>query len=186
MKDRAGLILWLAAVVGLTLVHDPAWLAVAALLWFLLAGREAPRLAGRALLAVLVFNATVSVGYAALALIRGEFSWLYLIRTNLRVWLITACTFLMAKKVNLFAALSFAPGLMMVLLLAHTQIRVFTRLLEDFRLGLRSRSLRRPTPRVLYGHGAATGSFFLSKAVHDAGEIGLAMQARGLFRDRSR
>jgi cobalt/nickel transport system permease protein len=179
------LALWLLAVVGLTFVHDLVGLGAAALLWLTVARRDAPGLARRALLAVLVFNATVSVGYAVLALARGEFSWLYLLRTNLRVWLITACTFLMAKRVNLFAALSFAPGLMMVLTLAYTQIRIFTRLLEDFRLGLRSRSLRRPTPRVLYEHGAATGSFFLSKAVHDAAEIGLAMQARGLFRDRS-
>jgi hypothetical protein len=97
--------------------------------------------------------------------------------------LLTACTLLVAARVDPARAFAAWPALAIVVQLARAQLRGMHRLLEDFRLGLRSRSLRRPGPRVLLRHGGATGSFFLGKALHDAEEIALALRARGGWRD---
>ena len=184
MRHRWTLLAYLAAIVVFTSIHDVRWLGVGILTWAILAGRDVLRLARRALLAILLFNSVVSLGYVVVALWRDEFAPGYLVLVNARVFLMTASTFLMVERVDLFRALGFSRGLVTVLTLAYSQIRVAQRLLEDFRLGLRSRSLDHPSLPVLYRQGAATGTFFLQKAMHDAADTAQAMNSRGFFLDR--
>ncbi|MFH1679616.1 MAG: ABC transporter permease [Candidatus Eisenbacteria bacterium] len=183
MRDRAALLLYVAAVVCATLLHDVLFLAAALAAAVLFSGRSAPRLAARAARAILIFNAVVTVSYAAISLLRGSFEPVYLLRMNLRVFLMTYLTFFLISRINPFRALSFSPALLYLFTLAYGQIAVFRRLYDDFRLALRSRSPAKIRRRDLYRHAGATGAFLLEKALHDSTEIAQAMRSRGFFSD---
>lgn len=184
MKDRIALAVYLLAVVAATLVHRPLWLAAGLVLVLGLAGRAAPRVLGRALLAVLAFSAVVSLSYLLLAALQGRTAWDYLLLLNLRVLLITAMTFLLAERINPFKALAFSPALSYLLTLSYTQLLTFRRIYHDMRLALASRTLGRLGWRTLYRHGAASGSFFVEKALSNASESAQAMRSRGFFNDQ--
>jgi cobalt/nickel transport system permease protein len=125
----------------------------------------------------------VSASWAAVSLLRGELEAESLARMNLRVLALTSLTFLVTARIDPFRALSFSPSLLFLLTLAYGQIAVFRRMIEDFRLALRSRSPARPKSADLYRHAGAAGAFFLEKALHDSTEITLAMRSRGFLRD---
>jgi cobalt/nickel transport system permease protein len=183
MRDRLMLLAYLAAVLAATSVHDPrilgAMLAVAALL----AGRGLPGIARRALLAILLFNSVVSISYAVLSLWQGTFTWHYLLLMNLRVFLLTFLTFLLARRFNPYRAFAFSRSLLFLTALCMSQVVTLRRLFGEFRFALRSRCITRPGLGDRYRHGAATAAFFLHKSVNDAGEIARAMTSRGFFND---
>ncbi|HDP88790.1 MAG TPA: ABC transporter permease [Thioalkalivibrio sp.] len=181
MRDRLFLLVYLAAVVTATLVHAIPLLAAGLALVALLAWRRAAAVLRRALLAVLVFNLLISVSYVIVGLVRGDLAWDYLVLINLRVLLITSMTFLLIERINAFRALAFSPTLAYLLTLASTQLLTFRRLYEDMRLALVSRSLGRLGLRQLYRHGAASGSFFVDRALSSATESAQAMRSRGFF-----
>ncbi len=184
MKDRVLLLLYIAAVVAITCVHD-VWLLLAGVgVALVLAGRDAWRIARRAALAVLLFNTVVSLSYLILAGFQGTLSWGFLALLNTRVFLLTYAAFLLIRRINPFRALAFSRTLGFLLTLAYGQIMTFRRLLADFRLALRSRSLVRPGLRDVYRHGAATAGFFFGKSLRDTIEITQAMSSRGFFHDQ--
>ena len=183
MSDRLGLAGYLAAVVTATLVHDALLLGIGLGLTLLLAGRQALAILRRAILTVLAFNLMVSVSYAALAWYQGRVAGDYLLLLNLRVLLITSLTFLATGRIDLFRALSFSQPLTYLLTLAYSQTLTFQRIYQEMRLALRSRSLTRLSLRDLYRHGAASGSFFVEKALSNATETAQAMRSRGFFDD---
>ncbi|MBN1826558.1 MAG: ABC transporter permease [Candidatus Eisenbacteria bacterium] len=182
-RDGSLLLLYGCAVIAATVVHDLRALAAMLALAAILAGRDAPRVARRALLAILLFNSVVTISYASLSLYRGDFSGHYVALLNLRVFLVTFLTFLMIRRVNPFRALGFSRTLQVLLTLATSQIIGFRRTYEDFRLALRSRMPGRPAFRHLGRHGAAAAAHFLDKAIHNADEVGLALRSRGFFDD---
>lgn len=183
MKDRVALLLYLAALVAASLIHDPLWLGGGLLVVLALAGRAAPRVLRRAVLAVLVFSSMVSVSYWIIAWVRGESPYEYLLLLNLRVLLMTSMSFLVIERVDLLRALSFSKTLVYVVTLASSQLLAFRRLYHEMGLALRSRSLGRLRVRDLYRHAAASGSFFIEKALADASEMAQGMTSRGFFDD---
>jgi cobalt/nickel transport system permease protein len=184
VRDRAYLLIYLTAVVAATCVHDLRYLAAGIVLVGFVAGGQLPGILRRALVAIAVFNSIVTVSYCLLAIPRGSFSVYYVALINLRVLLLTSMTFLLGQRVNLFAALSFSPTLLYLLTIAYGQIITFRRLLADFRLGLESRSLRRPRLIDLYRHSAATAAFFLKRSHRGAADVTQAMASRGFFHDQ--
>lgn len=182
-RDRLLLCLYLAGILAATLVHDPAWLGAGLALVLLLAGRDAWRLLRRALLAILAFNAIISLSYALMAWWQDLSPWLTLIRLNLRVLLLTSLSFLFIARANLFRALDFSKSLTYVLGLAYSQSLTLRRAHEDFRQALQSRSLRRPGLMDRYRASAAAASWFLEKALHAATQSSQALRARGFFHD---
>lgn len=182
-RDRLFLILYVAALVGAGLVHQPAWLAAGVLAALALAGRDAPAILRRAVLAVLAFSAVVSLGYAVLAWVREISPWPVLLRLNLRVLLLAILSFLFVARTNLFRAFDFSPGFTYVLGLAYSQAMVFRRAHDDFRLALASRSLRRPSLGDRYRASAAALSWFMEKSLQAARQSALALRSRGFFDD---
>ncbi|MFZ5483578.1 MAG: ABC transporter permease [Pseudomonadota bacterium] len=182
-RDRLALLMYLAALLAATLVHDPVWLAGGLAGVLLVAGREALAILRRAILGVLVFNAVVSLSYAALAWWQDSSPWATLLRLNLRVLLLTALSFLFMARVNLFRALDFSRDLTFALGLAYSQALVFRRAQQDFQQALASRSLRRPGLVDRYRASAAAASWFIEKAVHAARQSALALRSRGFFHD---
>lgn len=183
MRDRLLLVLYLAALVAATLVHDPRILAAALVGLLLLAGRDAPDLLRRTLRVILVFNLVVSLGYVLLAELRGFSPWDTLLLLNLRVLTLTLLTFLFIARVNLFRALAFSPTLSWLLTLAYSQALGFLRSHADFRLALISRSPVRLHLIDRYRASAAAAAWFMDKALASARECAQALRARGFLDD---
>jgi cobalt/nickel transport system permease protein len=182
-KDTTGLLIYAAAVVAVTLVHHPGALGAGLVVAVAIAGRRVLSLARRALFAVLLFNLAVTVSYVVISLLRDELSLYFVLLINLRVFLLTFLTFLTIDRINLFNALSFSTTLSYLLTLAASQMVVYRRLYDDFRMAFKSRSPRRGKQKDLYRHGASTVSFFLQKSYRESTEITDAMTSRGFFND---
>ncbi len=183
MTARLALIAYLGAVVLGTTVHHLGFLAVALTLVLLAAGRRWFRILRRACVAVLLFNLVVTVSYVLLASFQGTFSMHYVALVNLRVLFLTSLTFLFTSRVNPFEALAFSRGLTYLLALAYGQVMTLTRVLSDFHMAYRSRSIRPAKLRERYRHAAGTGVLLLDKSMHTATEITHAMRSRGFFDD---
>jgi cobalt/nickel transport system permease protein len=183
VKDRLRVLLYLCLVVLATTVHHWPFLAMLLAAALLAAWRDAGRLAARAGLAVLVFNAVVTAGYAAMSLAQGNFSPRYVLLMNLRVYLLTFLTLLMAKRVDPYRALAFSPTLCTLIVLVMGQLLAFRRAWRDFAEARRSRILGRPAGRDRLRQGAAAAALFLARALAAAEEQTQGMRSRGCFDD---
>jgi len=184
MRDRVLLLVYLAWVVGVTLIHDPRWLLAGLLLVLLLAGRRAPAIVRRALRAFVWFNLIVTVSYVAFSLWSGRSPWGSVALINARVALLTTSTFFMIAHVNPLRAASFSRPLTYLLTIAYSQILTQQRVLAEFQQALRSRTLGRVSLRELYRHRAAAGGLLFGRGLQDAAEITLALRSRGFFDDQ--
>ncbi|MDR1967156.1 MAG: ABC transporter permease [Burkholderiaceae bacterium] len=183
MNARLWLAMYLAALVAATLVHQPLWLALAFGLAFILCGGERWRLLRRALLAILAFNLTVSFGYAAIGLWRGDFNAGYLLLVNLRVLLMVFLGIWFSARVDVVAALSMWPTLALVATLAIGQLRACRQIMADFALAFASRNPAPPRLIDRIRHAAAQGIALMDKSTAAATQSTLAMRSRGVFDD---
>jgi len=184
MSARWILALYVVAVFVLASVHDPRVLAVAFVPWLGIARGDAPRILRKALLATGLFTATVTGAALVVGAIQASPDWGWALRTNLRVLAITSLTLLTFERVDLARALAPWPGASTLLTVAGAQIRLLQREFDDLRIGLASRTVGRPGVVTVVRHAGGTGAHFLGRAMHDAEEIGMAMQARGVWNDR--
>lgn len=184
MSARWILVAYAVAVFALATVHDARVLAAALGLWLGLAGRDAPRVLRKAVIATGLFSVTVTAAALIVGALQSTPDWAWALRTNLRVLVLTSLTLLTFERVDLARALAPWPAASTLLTLAGAQIRLLQREFDDLRLGLASRTTRRPGAITVARHAGGTGAHFLGRAVHDAEEIGLAMQARGVWRDQ--
>jgi len=182
-KDTLALLLYIAAIIAITSVHHLGILSAGLAAAVAVAGRRAPRLVRKTLVAILLFNSVVTVSYVVISLLRNEFSLDFVILINLRVFLLTFLTFLTIDRINLFKALSFSKTLSYLLTLAASQIVAFRRLFDDFRMAFKSRTARQAGPRDLRRHASSAASFFLQKSFQESTEITDAMKSRGFFDD---
>jgi len=182
-REIVKLALYAAVVFAVTAIHHPAFLGGVLAVALLLAGRDAGRVAARALRAIVVFNTVVTVSYAVLALARHEFSLGYVALINSRVFILTFLTFLAARRINLLRACAFSRTLSYLVTLALGSLVTFRRMLGDFRQAMVSRSVRRPRLADLYRHAAAAAGFFYLKALDDASAVTDGMRSRGFFHD---
>ncbi len=183
-RDRLGLIVYLAALLFLSMTQQMHWLLAGALVVLIAGGRQAPRLARRAILATVFFAGLVSATWAISAALQGEVPWAALARLNLRAFALTLLTFTAAANVDFEAALSFSPRLQTLFVLIRAQLLVYRRLLADFRLAARSRMCRRPAVRDSVQLGAAAGASFLRRAEQSSEELTQGMTSRGFFLDQ--
>lgn len=181
MNPRHWLVAYLAAVVAATFVHAPIALAAALALALAAVGRDRWRLLKRTLLAILAFNLTVSLGYAAVALWRGDFNPHYLLLVNLRVLLLVFLGIWFAARVDVVAAIGVSPTLTFVATLTLGQLRAFERIVKDFALAFASRSPAPPRLVDRARHAAAQGIALMDKTQAAATESALAMRSRGAF-----
>ncbi len=178
---RVWLFAYLAAVVAISFVHEPLILAALLLAALAAAGNGRWRLLRRALLAILAFNLTVSLGYLVVTSWQGNFAGDYLLRVNLRVLLLVFLGFWYVARGDLLAALAAWPLAALVATLAISQIKTFERILRDFRLAFESRNLQRPRLRDHAHLAAAQTQTLLDKSFAAASDAALAMRSRGAF-----
>jgi cobalt/nickel transport system permease protein len=183
MMARIALVVYLAAVVLATAVHEIGLLALGLGLVLVLAGRGWFRILRRACVAILLFNLVVTLSYGVIAGLQGTFSLDFVILVNLRVLLLTCLTFLFVSRVNPFEALAFSRSLTFLFTLAYSQSMAFKQTLQNFRLAFRSRRIEQVGLRDRYRHSARMGVHFLDKSLHQATEITQVMRSRGFFDD---
>ena len=181
--ERVALAAYAATTVALTSIHDVRVLGAALALVLVLAGRRSLRLIRRVLLAVGPFCLVVSLSYALVSIRSGQLATDYLMLVNLRVGALTSLTFLVLERINLARALGFSPALRYVVTLATSQALSLRRVLDDYRLALKARTLTRLGLADRYRHSAASAARLIAKATHQSQEIALAMRARGFFDD---
>ncbi len=181
MKPRHALYLYLAVLPAPTFVHDPVVLALGLLVALACAGAERWRILKKSLLAILAFNLSVSLGYIAVGLWRGDFRPDWLLVANLRVLLMVFLGFWFVARVNLLAALAGWPGATLVATLAIGQARSFDRLLRDFRCAFASRNIVKPRWTDRRHQTGAQAVALLDKAQAQSTEVALAMRSRGAF-----
>lgn len=180
-RDRILFVAYLAALVAISLVQDLRWLAGCALAVALLAGPSAPRLLKRAVLATLFFAGSVSAAWIVASALAGDVPWRAIARLDLRVLTLTLLTFTVAGRLDFEAMTSFSPRLQTLTVLIIAQVKVYRRLLTEFRLAGRSRMARRPAVRDSLKLGAAVGASFLIRAEQSAEELTQGMTSRGFF-----
>ena len=175
--------LYLAAVVAITLIHEPVALGSVLCLAVALAGPQRWRLLRQTIRAVIAFNLTVSLGYAVVALWQDTFTSGYLILVNLRVVLLVFLGFWFVSAVDILAALAGWPLARLIATLAIGQIKTFERVLRDFRFAFESRNLRQPRVIDKARSAAAQTQTLLDKSIASAGDAAMAMRSRGAFDD---
>lgn len=183
MNARRWLYAYLMAVVAISYLHEPLWLAVVLAVALMASGCARWQLLRRALLAVAAFSFSVSIAYLLLAIWRGDFSARYLLLVNLRVVLLVYLGFWFIQRVRLSEALAFSPSLSFLSTLVIGQIGVFSRIVRDFRLAFVSRNptVARPVDHVR--HAFSQAACLLDKSISSADETALAMRSRGCFDD---
>ncbi len=185
MRDRLLLSMWMVAVVAITFIHDPLWLAVLLIVVLVLAGSDRLAILKGALIAIALVNVAVSAGYAISAGVSGE-PWLdFVVRLNLRVLLLTVLTLWLSRHLDLVKAVDFSPSLKFVIVLTIGQIKTMQRLLIDYRQAFASRSPARPSLRDRMASSGRQTLALLDKAEHQATELNQGMRSRGFFDDRA-
>lgn len=183
LTPQTCLALYLAGVLAISFVHEPWMLGSLLGLALLASGSSAWRLARKTVLAILAFNLTVSFGYVVIASWHGNFLAEYLLRINLRVFLLVFLGFWLVSAIDLLAALSRFPLLRLIATLAIGQMRTFDRLLGDFRTAFESRNPMPPRLLDKTRHAASQARTLLDKSMASATEVALAMRSRGTFDD---
>lgn len=181
MSARSWLYLYAVALVMASFVHDPAVLAGGLAGALLFSGKKRWRLLKRTVLAILAFNLTVSAGYILVAHWQGNFHADYLLLVNLRVLLMVFLGFWFTSRINLLATLRGWATLELLATLAMSQIRLYTRIISDFRLAFISRNAAQPRLADQARNAAALGQTLLDKSLANSTEVALAMRSRGTF-----
>lgn len=182
-SEQAKLAAYLAALILSSWLSQPVWLAAGLGAVLLLAGLEAPRLLRRALIATLAFSGTVSLAYAGFHYWQWQrlpLDWLLIV--NLRVLLMSLLTFLFIARANLFQALAFSRRLTFLLVLTVSQSLGLRRTLDEFRLGLESRSVQPAGLRERYRMATSAILWLMDRALANAHEAAQAMQSRGMLK----
>lgn len=183
MKPRVFLGAWLLAVVLVTLVHEPAWLAAALAAVLLASGPGRTRLLWRATRGVLAIALVISSGYLVMGWLTASLAWQYLLLLNLRMLLLVLLTAWVVRDVDLDRALHGFPGAQRWLSIVRSQVSVFRRLAAEYRAAVRSRSTLPPTLGQRYRAGAALGLAALDKAMYNSEALTQGMRSRGALDD---
>ncbi len=179
-------VLYTAAVAGVTAVHDPGLLlALLAGLLVVMGRREGLLLMRRAVWALAAVNGTVSLGYGAMAAWQGA-PWLeVVVRLNARALLLTLLTLWLARRVDWRRGLAAWPGLRLLVTIAEAQISALQRVVEQYRLGRRSRAGRPAGPRARYQGAAHQVAGLVDRAERRSEELTEGMRSRGALHDRA-
>jgi len=178
LKDRLLLIIYLISIIIITSVHNIYFLAGVIPLLILLSNKYFFQILKKTIVSIMLFNFIISVSYIIMSVINNNDWSGYIILINLRVFDATFLTFLFVSKVNLFRAVSFSENFSFLLLLSYSQIMIYKRNYENFKLSFRSRNLVLPGKKQLYNFIRSTFIFFLNSSIHNSHEISLAMKSR--------
>ncbi|WP_456485448.1 hypothetical protein [Hydrogenimonas sp.] len=176
-EDKLFFFLYLAVAVTLVAIHNLPFFAILTLFLILLS----PAMALKTVKMILLFNISVTLGYALQMAFIGDEDRVFIVLFNLRVFDITFLTLYLVPKINVAHALSFSKTLQFLYLASLSQIESFTRSYRDFILALRSRTVKPLSERKKRDFIGAMLYYFLKKALGNSKERAQALRARGFF-----
>ncbi len=181
MSEKRWFVLYLITIVLLGFLHN-IWLMISVIFITLLLAKDAKyRLLKKALLALAVFNGTVTLSYLIYSIfVQLDNSVLLLI--NLRALAITLLTFTLMHHINFHKVLAFNNTLSILYAFTYSQMMQLKKMLQDYYFGLISRgatfssSIKReqikPLLETLFG-----------TMLHKSSEQSLGLRSRGLLDD---
>ncbi len=168
-------VLYLLAVMAVTVSSNPVFMLVLLFVGLVLSGRDIFRLLVRCLAALLVFNL-----FSSLYFVWGHnYSGLFLF--NLRTFTLLYLTLLAGKKLNLFALFSFSPLLSYTLTLAYSQITNFVVTYGQMKQAQESRMIRKIGLGRSYRILGVQVNLFIQKALENSREITEAVKSRTML-----
>ena len=176
-KDSFVFIILLIYILVMLKVSNIAILGALAIAFLLIS----PKIAKRALIAILLFNLSVTIGYIIICLINQDKFLNYILVFNLRVFDITFMAFFITSKINLIKVFSFNKEFKFLLSATLFQIQNFLKTFNDFKLALKSRSVKKLNQRDKKSFIEAMFFYFFKKSLHNSKERTLALKARGFF-----
>jgi len=176
-KDKAVFFLLIVSIIILICIHNIVVLLPLALVFAVVS----PKVAIKAIKAILFFNLSVTLGYIAQSLFLQREFLSFLAVFNLRVFDITFLTIFTSSKINLIQAVSFSKSLQFLLIATLTQIQSFQKTFEDFKMAIKSRTLTIINQEDRKNFISSMFYFFLKKSLHNSKERTLALKARGFF-----
>ena len=185
MRDRLLLVAWAAGLVLLSAATELPRIGIGVVFAALVAGRRFPGAARRAALAVGIFGGTVAATWILASAWRGDPPLEAALRASTRLLLrafgLALLTFGLLPRIDVDRLLAGRPRLRAGARVALAQIAVFRRILVEARLAFESRRIGRLPCRHRLAHAGSVASGLVVRALHDAEEVTLAMEARGLL-----
>jgi cobalt/nickel transport system permease protein len=181
MPEKIVFFLYIICAAWLVHLQNIFILAAVFILLSLVAWRDFWRLFKKTFFALVIFNGFVSVAYGVLVWLRGENPLEFIALFNLRVFDITFMTLLFSKRINIVVAVSFSKTLTFLLTASLSQIENFRKTFEEFRLALKSRTVKPLKDRKKREFLGAMTLYFFKKSNYNAHEVSLALKARGFF-----
>ena len=183
MKDKLFFVLYLLGIIALTSVHNLWFFVVFLSFLFVFSGKDIFSILKKTAFSIILFNSIVSISYIIYSVLKNQEWFEYIILLNLRVFTITFMTFLFIQKINIFKALSFSKTLQFLLVLSYSQILIYKKSFNEFKLALKSRTIQKPERKDMYNFISRVSYFFLNKSINNSKEISQAMKSRGFFID---
>ncbi|NOX16665.1 MAG: hypothetical protein GXO87_00070 [Chlorobi bacterium] len=178
LKTRIQLIIYFLSIIIITSYNNVLFLTAIIPLLIILANKDFFKILKKTIISIAFFNFIISLSYIIMSIINNREWSGYIILLNLRVFDAAFLTFLLTTKVNIFRAVSISKNLSFLLVLSYSQIIMYKRTYEDFRLSFRSRNLVSPNKKTLYNFIRSSFIFFFMKSMHNSEEISLAMKSR--------
>lgn len=179
MTEPMRLTAYAVAVVVVTLVHEPIWLAVGLLVAIVLSGQGRVALLQRSLRVVVPVVLMISFGMLLAGWLHGAIGWHSVVLLNLRIVLLSMLVTWMVRDVDLNLALERWPGARRWLAIVRMHIASMQQQVLDYKAAFASRSADPPTLVSRYRAVSAHGLGLLDKAVHNAEASTLGMRSRG-------
>ena len=173
-------VLFAVALIAILLVKEVYILGIIVLFECIVLYKNCMKIGKKVIKSILFFNLGVSLGYILLGFVKGFNPLYFIIYINLKVYAITYFVFWFFIRVNIVDFFSFSRDLSYLLTIALSQIISYKKTYEEFRLNFKARVIKRIRERQK-GFVVKVFEFFLTKALRDANERGLAMKARGFF-----
>jgi len=179
MTDAMRLAAYAVAVVAVTLVHEPVWLAGALMIAIVVSGQGRVVLLRRALRVVVPVALMISCGMLLAGWLQGSIGWHALALLNMRVVLLSVLVTWMVRDVDLDRALARWPDARRWLAIVRMHITSMQQQVVDYKAAFASRSAEPPTLVSRYRAVSSHGLGLLDKAVHNAEASTLGMRSRG-------
>lgn len=182
MKEKIKLGIYIFLLILFTVLNNPYLYFVSILFLVLLDLKFLKKNIKRILYGILLFNLTITLGYAIFTGIKSRVDFDYIILINLRVFLLAYLTFFFISHTNLFLALNFSKNLSALLSIALSQIIHYNKIMEDIKFAQKSRVIVKDKKLLRY-FSKAEINYFFTKSLNNAKEAALGMRSRGFFND---
>jgi len=176
-KDKIVFFILVISIAILIFIHNISFLLFLCLFFILLSYKVSLK----AFKSMVFFNLSVTIGYVIESLIIGREFFDFIFLFNLRVFDIIFVTLFISSKINIIKAVSFSKPLQFLLIATLSQIQSFQKTFEDFKLALKSRTIKSMKEKDRKNFISSMFYFFLKKSLHNSKERTMALKARGFF-----